>query len=169
MPPTADALGYLIGESPLGAPREAELDLATAPAYQLFFSCFLGDVRLSLDGIDFSTRFGWVATLGFAIGFAARVRDLPQTVRWNIHFQEKDEWISLRLDRGVVYVSASYAKGIAVVSHDRLDELARTALRDLVGRLVGEHPRLRRNQALHGQLVPLLGPEFVRSLGEIGG
>lgn len=148
-----DSLEFFIGAtSPIGAKREDELDLATAPDYQLFFSCFMGDVRLQIGGVDFSTRFGWVATLSFAIGFALRVSELPRTIRSGIDFQESSDRINLLLDGDRVHVSASYVKGIGVIPYERLHRISQQALFGLVDRLFIEYPALKRNNTLRNLL-----------------
>lgn len=73
------SLRYVVSErSPYGNP-ELVLDLAEASVVDLFFSCFMGDVDLTLDGVKFRTNFGWVSTLGFALAFQNVVSGLQAT------------------------------------------------------------------------------------------
>jgi hypothetical protein len=153
-----DSMSFVVGDSsPMGTKREDELDLSTAPGYQLFFSCFLGDVYLRVDDIDFGTRVGWVATLTFALGFVTRVAELPETRRVTIEFQEADSWISMLLDGENVYVAASYAKGIGVLPYERLLRISRDALVRLVDNLVARYPGLGENPAFRVQVDAALG------------
>ncbi|RBQ14344.1 hypothetical protein DP939_41015 [Spongiactinospora rosea] len=155
--PAELALDFSVREDPERRKREDELDLATAPGYQLFFSCFVGDVDLRLDGLNFRTNFGWVATLSFAVGFAWRLSGLPAAGRMSMDFLEDDEWLSLRFDDGRVLVASSYARGIAVVPYADLLKLARDSLTRHADALMAAYPRLAENRILAGRLAMVLG------------
>jgi hypothetical protein len=143
-----NSLSFALAPGVGGVRREDSLDLSTAPDYQLFFSCFLGDVRLHLDGLDFSTHFGWVTTLTFAMGFAAHVEALPQVRRSALNFREADEWISFLYVGDLSYVACSYTRGIAAVSHSELLRLSSHALSAHIRDLGEKYPALLRNPEL---------------------
>lgn len=145
--------GFTVNGYPDGSRREDQVNLAVASEADLFFSCFLGDVDLKLNGISFATRFGWVATLSFAIDFALHVAALPKSERSVVEFQEAEQWISLLLENDQVYVACSYAKGIASVPYAELRELARGGLARYVAHLSTSYPGLAENAALRQQLA----------------
>lgn len=147
--------GFTVTGYPDGSHREDQGDLAVASEADLFFSCFLGDVDLKLNGISLATRFGWVATLSFAVAFANHVAALPKSGRSVVEFQEAEQWISLLLENDQVYVACSYAKGIASVSYVELLELARGGLARYVAELSSSYPGLAENAALRQQLSRL--------------
>ena len=144
--------GFTVKGYPDGSRREDQVNMAVAAEADLFFSCFLGDVDLKLNGISFATRFGWVATLSFAIDFAQQVAALPKSKRSVIEFQEAEQWISLLLENDQVYVACSYAKGIASVPYAALSGLARGELARYVADLSSSYPGLAENAALQQQL-----------------
>lgn len=144
--------GFTVKGYPDGTRREDRVNLATASEADLFFSCFLGDVDLKLDGISFATRFGWVATLSFAIDFAQHIAALPKSDRSVVEFQEAEQWISLLLENDQVYVACSYAKGIASVPYVELWKLVRGELARYIERLSSSYPGLIENSALQQQL-----------------
>jgi hypothetical protein len=133
--------------SPYGSP-EKRFDLATAPAYQLFFSCFVGDVDLVIGDADFSADFGWIATLSFGIGMLHSLRRL--SVAWVSHagFLESEDRIDFRLEGSEVRVSCTYADPVATIEYGDLTRLATDALVDLLRELGTKYPRLRENQDL---------------------
>jgi hypothetical protein len=145
--------GFIVKGYPDGTRREDQINLATASEADLFFSCFLGDVDLKLNGISFATRFGWVATLSFAFDFAQRVASLPKSSRSVVEFQEAEQWISLLSENDRVYVACSYAKGIASVPYTELWELVRGGLARYIEGLSSSHPGLVQNSALQQQLL----------------
>lgn len=146
------SLAYVLDvQSPYGNP-ELELDLATAPGYQLFFSCFMGDVDLFLKGVDFSTNFGWVSTLGFALAFLGAVRRLPTESESLVSFQEDAAWIRFQMSRHGVHVSCSYSKHEQKVPSGELLELARDGLKSLLDTLYARFPALSENETLRESL-----------------
>jgi hypothetical protein len=147
-----DAVQYAIGDSPLGARREDQLDLAAAPEYQLFFSCFLGRVRLRLGGADLSTRGDGLATLAFALVLAREVGELGRAGRATVDFQEGGGSIDLVLDGDLVHASASYTDAVGSTRYEDLRRLAGASLRELVATLSARYPALRANQALARQV-----------------
>jgi hypothetical protein len=143
---------YLADEqSPHGNP-ELALDLEAAPGYMLFFSCFMGDVDLSLGGVEFSTNFGWVSTLGFALAFLGVVDELPVEGESKVSFQEDTAWIRLQRSRDRVHVSCSYSTNEQTVAYEELLGLSRVGLRDLLDTLYLRFPALERNQTLRDSL-----------------
>lgn len=143
----SNSMSFTIDDSPLGRRREDELDLATAPDYQLLFSCFLGAVQLRLGGIDFSTHGSGLATLSFALGFARRVGQLPEVPQAMVTFQESGGGISMVLEGDDVRISASYVEEIGVVPYGQLRLLARDGLVDLLAYLDERYPALSSNPA----------------------
>lgn len=148
-------LAYVVAEeSPYGHPEEG-LDLAVTPGYQLFFSCFMGDIDFLVDGEDFRTRFGWVSTLSFALAMLRHLQELPETGQSRVEFQEDEEWILLEEKAGDVRISCSYADGRAVIRYPDLRFLAREALVSLLDELYGKHPRLAVNPSLNKALLKI--------------
>lgn len=150
------SLRYIVAEaSPYGRSATG-LDLETAPDYELFFSCFMGDVDLSVNGVSFRTNFGWVATLGFALGLVSFLRDLPESGEWLYEFQEdSSKWIEFDLDGREVVVSCSYADGVSAIAYEDLLDLTRNALRALLVGLSARFPALRGNPHLTAALAEI--------------
>jgi hypothetical protein len=145
-------LRYVVDEpSPYGNP-EHDLDLATAPGYQLFFSCFMGDVDLVIEGGDFRTSFRWVSTLSLAIGMLHSIQELPEQGASHAGFLESEDRIEFRLQASLVRVSCSYSAAAATIAYDELLQLARNALSDLLHELNSKYPALKENPSLAGAL-----------------
>jgi hypothetical protein len=153
MKPSADThLKYLVDDpSPYGNPEEG-LDLATAPAYQLFFSCFMGDVDFVIRDADFRTNFHWVSTLSFAIGMLRAIRELPKKGSSQAGFLESEDRIEFQLEDSSVRVSSSYSTDVATIVYGELLELAGNALTDLLTELNSRYPTLRENPSLAAAL-----------------
>ena len=151
----ATHLKYVVDDpSPYGNPEHG-LDLATAPAYQLFFSCFMGDIDLVIQGADFRTSFGWVSTLSFAIGMLHSIQALPEQGLSHAGFLESEDRIEFRLEDSLVRVSCSYSVAVGTIVYDELLELARSALADLLHELNAKYPALEENRSLAGALSNL--------------
>lgn len=146
-------LAFVPVASPLGEPQEDLLDLATAPGYQLYLSCFFGEVRLRLGGVDLSPG-GAVATLGFALALAGAVRDAAAGAA-SMHFLEDDRQLHLTRTDGQVHLTASYTPAGARLSYQELRRTVRDGVRDLLDDLHTRHPRLRANPELARQLALL--------------
>jgi hypothetical protein len=148
-------LRYVVDDaSPYGNP-EKHLDLATAPSYQLFFSCFVGDVELVIGDADFSADFGWIATLSFGIGMLHSLRRLPVGGVSHAGFLESEDRIDFQLEGSLVRVSCTYADSVATIEHGDLTRLATDALVELLRGLEAKYPGLRENRELHKQLSDL--------------
>jgi hypothetical protein len=150
-----NSYSFTIKGYPDNTRREDQISPALASSADLFFSCFLGDVNLELDGISFTTRFGWVATLSFAIGLVQHLTALPMVRRSTLEFQEAKQWVSLLLDDGKAYVSCSYANGIASVSYKSFLEMTRDGLERHINDLNTFYPGLTENASLRRQLKTL--------------
>ena len=150
---------YLLSTNPGFEGSESRLDLSTAPGYQLFFSCFMGDLDLSLNGVGFRTNFGWIATLGYAIAFYRTVRELPVNGESTIDFQEDGDWIKLQPIGDLVRVSCSYSSNEQEVSYQDLLTMSLTSLRDLLSSLLVRFPELRDNDSL-GKAMTEIGLTF---------
>jgi len=48
----------------------------TVPEWVLRYECFLGDVTFKIDNVDFSTHWGWVPVLDFALGLSSALGGL---------------------------------------------------------------------------------------------
>lgn len=139
-------------ESPYGHPED-DLDLATAPGYQLFFSCFMGDIKFIVEEVDFRTYFGWVSTLSLALGMLRRVQELSDTSESMVEFQEDEEWIFFERKLDNVRISCSYTDGLAVISYPELQGLAQDALVSLLDKLYVKYPPLALNTSLKNALL----------------
>ncbi|WP_433509757.1 hypothetical protein ACQP2T_38210 [Nonomuraea sp. CA-143628] len=151
----ASHLTYIIDDhSPYGNP-EVGLDLATTPGYMLFYSCFMGDVDLAIDGIDFRTHFGWVSTLSFALGMLRSLHELPAKGVSAAGFLESEYRIEFQLNASDVRVSCSYSENVAAIAYSELLALARGGLTELLRNLYAKYPGLVRNPFLANVLAQL--------------
>jgi hypothetical protein len=97
-----------------GRERRDELDSASLADLQ--FHYFLGDVRLSDEhGVVFQTSFGWVGALDFVISLFRIGQQLgtAQEASLDYRFKQSDDWISVLRVRDAVFLSCSFAPGIA--------------------------------------------------------
>jgi hypothetical protein len=143
-------LRYVVDDSsPLGNP-ERSLDLATAPDYQLFFSCFMGDLELVVGDADLSTAFGGLATLGFAVGMVGVARRL--TEKSHMSFLESEDRIDLSVEGSRVRVSCTYRDGSGTVARAELVPVVEGALRELLDEQCARYPGLAENPVLANAL-----------------
>lgn len=125
---------------------------ATAPEWALRYECFLGDLRFKIDGADFSTHWGWVPVLDFALAMSSLLDALEPGEAQTFEFTESEAFIRLSRTEDFVEVSASYLPVTARVQLEDLRTAARDFARRLGGRLGDEHPALRQNEEFLGAL-----------------
>jgi len=103
------ALDYRL--DPAAAARAKGVDLAAADATALRYRLFPGDIVLRGEGADFSTRWGWVQVLDFALGLQAVVQELERDGEARFEFTESNAALLFRLENGEVAISSTYAPG----------------------------------------------------------
>lgn len=113
--------------------------------WALRYECFLGDVRLEVDGADFSTNWGWVPVLDFALGICALLEGLQDGCQCVFEFTESEARLEFNRMGQTVELSANYTTGTARVEFQELLESARNLVVRLGSRLGMANPGLTRN------------------------
>lgn len=128
--------------------------LAVADEVALRYRVLLGDIVFKGDGWDFSTNWGWVPIVDFAISMKQIAdvlleHDFAET---SFEFTESSASIGFRRNGDIVLISSNYAEGegrVPLVSlKGDIDSFVRRVVRELPER----HPSLRENK-LFGQLL----------------
>ena len=65
----------------------------TVPEWVLRYECFLGDVTFKIDNVDFSTHWGWVPVLDFALGLSSALDGLESGKSGIFEFTESEAFI----------------------------------------------------------------------------
>jgi hypothetical protein len=105
------------------AVKPSEVNLAEADEMTLRYSVFLGDVIFKVDGVDFSTHWGWVPILDFAICLLSVLEDLSAgKEQSSIEFTESEaELVFWRRD-GLVLITSNYNSNQASASYRELED-----------------------------------------------
>jgi hypothetical protein len=117
----------------------------TVPEWALRYECFLGDVTFKIDDVDFSTHWGWVPVLDFALVLSSALDGLESGKSGIFEFTESEAFIRCGRSDDIVEVSASYSPGIARVPFEEIRAVVREFVDRLADRLRNEHPGLRSN------------------------
>jgi hypothetical protein len=123
-----------------------DADLRTADEVVLRYDCFPGDIVLRAGDGDFTTHFGWVPVLDFALALRAIARKLVDEPRQVFTFTESDATLTFTRDEDLVTIRASYAPAIGRVTYARLSDAADALLSRMVADLTGLYPELTENK-----------------------
>src|SRR5262245_10648319 len=104
---------------------EADRDLATVSRPDLIQGAFMGDAVFKFDGVDFSTRFGWVTMIDWCLRLSISVADLANAESRRFQFSESDDFVSFRRDGEDVIVTCSYADDAATIRYEDLSSAVR--------------------------------------------
>lgn len=115
------------------------------PEWALRYECFLGDVQLEVGSADFSTDWGWVPVLDFALGIASLLDTLEPGGSSCFEFTESEAWIQFARVGDVVRVTSSYSGQVALADIVEFRAAARDLARRVGERVGSKHPQLRRN------------------------
>lgn len=121
-------------------------ELAVATAEDLRYNLFTGDIVLRVSGVDFSTDWGWVPVLDFAVTLAKLAKSLPDNLASVFEFTESDATIELKLERQKVRVSASYVANSGVVGYDEFVSACHLCAVKLLTGLSSQYPSLKQNR-----------------------
>lgn len=122
------------------------------PAWALRYECFLGDIRFEVDEVDFSTHWGWVPVLDFALGMSNLLDALEHGSEQTFEFTESEAVIRMKRIDGLVELTTSYSPGVMRVDVGELREAARDLVRRLGSRFGAEHPALANNEDFQAAL-----------------
>jgi hypothetical protein len=133
-------------------PKVNEVDMALVDLASLRYYLFPGDIVVRGERADFSTCWGWVQVLDFALSIKAIQAALEQDRAARFEFTESNAVLEFRRERDEICASSSYASGLLRVSvPDFREEVGRFA-RSVAQNLCAQYPRL------------ALNPEFKRCL-----
>jgi hypothetical protein len=135
-------LGYKLSEAPRNEPDW----FATATVTDLRYRIALGDVILKAGDADLSAPWGWIPLIDFVVSIRELVRSLKTDgSEAEFEFTESDALLRFRRKAGKLAISASYAKGAAVVPIPTVIEHLKRFEDDLRAELLTRYPELRRN------------------------
>lgn len=118
----------------------------TVSELDLRYDCLLGDIHFRIDHAGFSTEWGWVPVLDFALGLSNLVDSVATTGEESLEFTESEAEIRVRRRADdLLEVTSTYSAGVGAISHEDLYRSSRDFLRKLADRLVVEHPALAEN------------------------
>ena len=117
----------------------------SVPEWALRYDCFLGDVRFSIGKVDFSTQWGWVPVLDFALAISNLLDSLEPGSSRDLEFTESEASIRFTRVNDVVAVTSTYSPGSASVDVHEIRAVARDFVQRLGFRLSEEHPALKEN------------------------
>lgn len=108
-----------------------DIDWRAVGEVLLSYDLLVGDFTFVVDDADFSTDWGWVPTLDFAIAMRIFGDQLPQTHSELFEFTDSDHTIKFDvLNSGILRIEASYVDAVGYVA---LEEF-RGATADLLER-----------------------------------
>jgi hypothetical protein len=91
------------------ATKPGEINLAEADETTLRYDVFLGDVVFKVDGADFSTHWGWVPVLDFAICLLSVLEDLSTgKEQSSIEFTESEAELVFKRVPGQILITSNY-------------------------------------------------------------
>ncbi|GAA0684958.1 hypothetical protein GCM10010193_43570 [Kitasatospora atroaurantiaca] len=146
-------LGYSLSNR---FPDPPQTDYRDASVRSLRHDLFCGDVFLEADGLDLSTRWGWVPVLDFAWALCDTVEALDSDPRgsrsaavqtFDLDFTQNTELLRFARRFGLVEISATWLPDDppAVVRHAELRREARDFLQDVLADLTDMHDGLGEN------------------------
>jgi len=139
---------------PAAGEKVKAIDMASADAAALRYRLFPGDVSFQREDVDFSTHWGWVQILDFALSLTAIVVTLEQDGEARFEFTESNAALSFRLECDVICVSSSYAPGLMRVPVPEFREQVKQFADRVSRELCERHPRLRVNPEMSGLTRP---------------
>lgn len=131
----------------------AGVDWSNASAVALRYECFLGDIRMKVAGVDFSTHWQWVPVLDFGLSLCSLLDSLQDGEVRIFEFTESEAAIRMRRVGDLIDVEATYVKGRASVSYRVLLESARDFAEHLIARLIAEYPELATNTEFRAEVA----------------
>lgn len=135
--------------SPSWNSRAREVDFSTADEGVLRYEAFLGDVGVRIDAVDFSTNWGWVPILDFAMGLETAIADLEGGEQRSVfEFTESDDAIRFVREGDLVCVSTTYRKGQPRLPFEELRAAVSAFATRVRDRVCGEWPELKRNKTI---------------------
>lgn len=121
--------------------NRAEVDLASATEADLRYRSLLGDVEFRIGAADFSTQWGWIPLLDFALGLTGLLARLPRSQHESFEFTESGAELRFELIDGEVEVRSNFAAAIGRAPLEALrgavrrlaDEILHTARQEAPG------------------------------------
>jgi len=133
--------------------KAREVDLAAATIYELRYSLFVGDVRItdSQAGVDLSALWGWVPVIDFALGLKY-VADVLETEKvGQFDFTESEAALNFCRVGDSVEISATYAPGLINVPVETFRYDVETFALRMVNDLCTRNIRLAANPEIRRQ------------------
>lgn len=105
------------------AMKPSEISLADADEMTLRYNAFLGDVVFKVGSIDFSTHWGWVPILDFAICILSVVEDLSTSrEQSSIEFTESEAELTFQRIHDLVLITSNYNSHQVSTGYKQLED-----------------------------------------------
>ncbi|MEU2877420.1 MULTISPECIES: hypothetical protein [unclassified Streptomyces] len=138
---------YALSDNPVVLREQVRVNLRKADLLTLCYSCFGGDLRLTVNEVDFSiVTGGGVQILDFAVEFYTAGRAIASGKNAKIEFAGMADEIYLVLSGAAVTVSCSYADGDAQIPKEEVVVVSREFLRKVLADLESRYPDLKKNE-----------------------
>jgi hypothetical protein len=131
--------------APIAATKAQGVDMAAADSASLRYHLFPGDVVVRGKEADFSTRWGWVQILDFALSLKAIETMLEREREARFEFTESSATLEFQLENDGVSVSSTYAPGVLRVPSSEFREQVQRFVQKVVRDLCERFPRLAEN------------------------
>ena len=118
---------------------------ATTPEWMLRYCYFLGDLVLQVDGVDFSTDWGWVPVWDAALSFRAILTSIRPGESRQFEFTESEAIVRFDRSDHDVWVTSSYALGRARVALVDFQVAANSLVNQMRSQLASDWPALVNN------------------------
>ena len=130
---------------PIAATKAKAVDMASADSASLRYHLFPGDVVVRGKEGDFSTRWGWVQILDFALSLKAIDAILERAREARFEFTESSAALEFRRENDGVSVSSTYAPGLLRIRASEFREQVQRFAQRVVRELCERFPRLAGN------------------------
>lgn len=139
--------------------------LSEANEVSLRYDLFLGDIRFSINGVDFNCNWGWIPVIDFAASLLLIIRQLEDgECAEEFEFTESDARIHFVRQDDTVHLSTTFTKEAVLVSLAELSLAVREFVIETRDKLSTENPELLSNPAFNS-LLPSKLDQKIR-LGE---
>jgi hypothetical protein len=103
--------------------KSGEINLAEADEVTLRYGVFLGDLVFKVDDADFSTHWGWVPILDFAICLLGVLEDLSTgKEQSSIEFTESEAELVFKRVPGLILITSNYTSHQASAGYKELED-----------------------------------------------
>lgn len=125
----------------------------SVPLWALHYDCFLGDIHFCVERVDFSTHWGWVPVLDFALVLSSMLNALQRGEESVFEFTESSHALRISRDGDIAAVSASYVKVASRAHFAELHSVVNEFLSSLEEDLLKSCCGIEKNSQLQDSIV----------------